>query len=58
MPEPIVRQAIKLWNSLSNGQGGIDWSGFELVCETLGVEDIELLPFLMCEIKNHQKSKD
>jgi len=35
--------AIKAWNLLSNGMGGIDWAGLGFVAELLGVSDLEAL---------------
>ena len=47
------REAIRAWNLLADGSGGIDWAGLPLVCELLGVTELE--PFLMRleVIKNH-----
>jgi hypothetical protein len=35
--------AIKAYNLLSNGMGGIDWAGLDVVVEMLGIEDVEAL---------------
>lgn len=41
--------AIKAYNLLSNGTGGIDWAGLDVVVEMLGIEDVEaLIEALLC----------
>lgn len=45
--------AIQVWNALANGMGGIDWSGLELQCALLGVQDIEALCHALLAIKTH-----
>ena len=35
--------AFKVHAMLRNGQGGIDWSGFDLATQWLGVEDVDML---------------
>ena len=47
--------AIRCWNMLSNGMGGIDWSGLPFVAGHLGVEDIEALIADLTTIKTHKK---
>lgn len=42
------RMAKRIFNFLSNGMGGIDWSGLDLICEKLGVDvDDDLLDRLL-----------
>lgn len=46
--------AVRAWNMLANGMGGIDWSGLPLVCALLGVRDVELLVERLLVIKTHR----
>ena len=50
--------AIECWNFLSNGMGGVDWSGFDLFCAYRGVDDIEGLIDRLIVIRSHDPSKD
>lgn len=45
--------AIRVWNLLANGHGGIDWSGLPLVTELLGIDDIDGLILRLQVIKTH-----
>ena len=38
---PADNAAIRAWCLLSNGHGGIDWAGLPMVCEHIGIDDIE-----------------
>lgn len=40
---PANETAIRAYNLLSNGSGGIDWAGLDFVVELLGIEDVEAL---------------
>ena len=46
--------AIVAFNLLSNGMGGIDWSGLDVVVTKLGIEDVEGLIDRFYVIKNHR----
>jgi len=46
--------AIRAWNLLSNGMGGIDWSGLGFVVELLGIEDVEALTDALLAIRLHK----
>lgn len=50
--EPLTAEngaSIKAYNLLSNGMGGIDWAGLDVVVEMLGIEDVEaLIEALLC----------
>lgn len=46
--------AIAAFNLLSNGMGGIDWSGLNVVVTKLGIEDLEGLIDRLALIKNHR----
>ena len=46
--------AVRAWNMLANGMGGIDWSGLPLVCALLSVRDVELLVERLLVIKTHR----
>lgn len=48
------RLAICAWNYLTDGQGGIDWSGLELIASTLGIDDLEDLMHRLLVIKLHK----
>lgn len=50
--------AIKVWNDLSNGQGGIDWAGLPLIAGLLGIEDIDGLVMRLRTIKAHANKRD
>jgi len=43
---------------LSNGSGGIDWSGLELACAYHGVADVRALMQRLVIIKNHRAPRD
>ena len=43
---------------LANGSGAIDWAGLPLVCELLGVKDVESLIHRLTTIKNHRPAKE
>lgn len=47
--------AIKAWNLLSNGQGGLDWAGLPLVAEFLGITDMDMLMTRLSVIKSYKK---
>ncbi len=46
--------AIRAWNMLGNGMGGIDWAGLDVVCAWLGITDIEGLMARLNIIKHHE----
>lgn len=46
--------AIRAWNLLATGSGGIDWSGLPVVAELLGVEDVEGLLTRLEVIRMHK----
>jgi hypothetical protein len=46
--------AIKGWNLLANGSGGIDWAGLQLVVALLGVADVEAFVDALLVIKTHR----
>lgn len=56
--DPGHQVAIKAWNLLTNGMGGIDWSGLPYVCALLGIEDVEQLIERLLVIKTHKPDKD
>jgi hypothetical protein len=48
-----------VWHLLSNGSGGLDWAGLDLVCSYLGIDDVEGLMQRLQVIKRHvNTSKD
>lgn len=42
---------------LSNGMGGLDWSGLPFVCEALGVRNVEGLMQRLAVIKLRRRGK-
>jgi hypothetical protein len=46
--------AIKAYNLLANGMGGIDWAGIPLVFGMLGISDPEPMIERLGAIKTHQ----
>ena len=46
--------AIRAWNLLSNGHGGLDWAGLPVVCEHLGIDDPTSLIDRLQVIKTHR----
>ncbi len=48
---PDVRLAVRAWNLL----GGVEWAGIELVAETLGYTDLELLMHQLVVIRERQR---
>jgi hypothetical protein len=50
--------AIAVWNALTNGMGGIDWSGLPLQCELHGIDDVESLCEALVNIKLHRLRRD
>lgn len=55
---PADAQAIRAFNALANGQGGLDWAGLPLVCEWLGVEDVEGLLERLAVIRAHKPPEE
>jgi hypothetical protein len=43
---------------LANGMGGLDWAGLPLVCEWLGVDDVDGLLLRLSVIKAHKPPDD
>lgn len=50
--------AIRGWNLLSNGMGGIDWAGLPLVVALLGVQEVEPFVDRLLVIKTHKPPKN
>ncbi len=50
--------AIRIYNLLANGMGGLDWSGLPLWCGALGVTDVEGLLCRLEVIRGHEPPKD
>lgn len=48
------RLAVRVWNTLANGMGGLDWAGLPLLVECLGIDDVEQLVHDLAVIKRHQ----
>jgi hypothetical protein len=46
--------AFEAWGLLSNGMGGLDWSGLEAVVALLGIADVEGLINRLKTIKLHR----
>ena len=56
--DPELFVAIKAWNLLSNGTGGIDYTGLPMVADMLGFDSIERLLHLLLVIKCHRPGGD
>ena len=53
-PDECDSQAIRAWNLLANGMGGLDWSGLPYACAHLGITDIDGLITRLQIIKGHK----
>lgn len=49
--------AIKAWNLLANGMGGLDYAGLPLVAAHLGIDDPDMLLTRFLAIKTHKKTE-
>lgn len=49
--------AIKVWNMLGDGNGGLDYSGLPIVVEWLGITDIDGLLNRLSVIKTHDPKR-
>lgn len=52
-----MKQTIKIWRMISDGNGGIGWSGFDLACAVVGIEEVAFIPELLTQIKNYKKAE-
>lgn len=52
------RAAVSAWNLLHNGQGAIQWGGFDLVREYLGISDVEGLMDRLRVIAGYKPPKE
>ena len=50
--------AFRAYSLLSNGMGGLDWAGLPLVCEWLGVTDVDGLLHRLAVIKAHKPPEE
>lgn len=50
--------AIRIFNGLSNGMGGLDWAGLPLLVALHDVRDVEGLLHRLHTIKVHQARQD
>lgn len=50
--------AIRIFNGLSNGVGGLDWAGLPLLVTYHGVRDVEGLLHRLLVIKGHHPPQD
>lgn len=46
--------AMRTWNMLANGMGGLDWAGLPLAVALLGITDVEGLLHRLQVIKQHK----
>lgn len=46
--------AMKAWNMLANGMGGLDWAGLPAVLAYLGITDVDGLIHRLQVIKLHK----
>lgn len=58
-PEPTDADllALRVWNMLANGMGGIDWAGLPLAVELFGIADVDVLLHRLQVIKAHNPPK-
>lgn len=54
MPTDDEQLAVRAFNFLSNGHGGIDLAGLPLVAEYLGIADVEMLMHRLYVIRTHK----
>lgn len=47
--------AIRVWNALADGHGGIHWAGLDLMVAWLGIDDVEGLLQRLLTIKGHSR---
>ena len=47
-----------IFNTLSNGMGGMDWSALPLMCQIYDVDDVEILVARLQVLKLHKPEKD
>lgn len=50
--------AITVFNHIENGFGGLDWKGFEIVTEMLGIDDLEGLIHRLLVIKSFRPESE
>jgi len=50
--------AMRVWNMLANGMGGLDWSGMPLAVALYGITDVEGLLHRLQVIKAHKPPQD
>lgn len=58
--EPVSERnvlAIRAWNLLSNGMGGLDWQGFDRIVRHLSIDDEEWLIESLNAIRSHRPSE-
>lgn len=56
-PTHASLQSVRVWNMLTDGQGGVNWSGLEVACALFGVDNIEQVLHNLCTIKTHKKAE-
>lgn len=47
--------AMRAWALLANASGGLDWAGLPVVCEWLGVQDVDGLLWRLSVIKDARR---
>ena len=52
------RLALTAFHYLRNGMGGLDWAGLPVVCELLGVQDVDGLMRRLLVIKCYEPPKE
>lgn len=57
-PDGDDLKALAIFNLLSNGMGGLDWSGLDLLCEFYQVRDVEGLLLRLVELKTYTPPAD
>lgn len=49
--------AIRIFNALQNGMGGVDWAGLPWMADLYGVEDLDDITERLIVIKTHEPPK-
>lgn len=57
-PDAMDTLAITAYNLLRTGMGGLDWAGLPLVCEYLGVRDLEGLLWRLEAIQHYRAPQE
>ena len=51
-PPASAQPALQAWNMM----GGLDWAALPMVCDLLGIHDLEPLVFQLLMIRDHNRA--